>query len=530
MIHIMRLFLVLVLLAGTMGLAQTDPTADTTGMDTTTLLPPAPVTNLTGRDRPNDHGHSIILSWVPSVNDFQSGTLDKTVLRYRIMLWRPDAAYRVDTLRQMYEQLRSNLPPDGVFGPLIEAALEMIDQGITNANLLPYQVSLPAGIDRTDAPAELMRESLNKKLLELQTPIEVSKDSVKVFRQVFLDSLRALTPAFAAYPNNGSWDSIGTAPPGSADFRHAGSKDEFSPDFLPDYTDLYYRVDAIELDPARYAESKVAGPLQSSGQWFNSGRLVVLVSVLIFTILTVFFVQHARKGKQLYVRPLAGIEAVDDAIGRATEMGKPILYVMGLGAASDIATIASFTILSRVAKRVAEYQTSLIVPTYDPIVMSVAQEVVKSSYMDAGRPDDYNEDMVYFVTQSQFAYVAAVNGVMLRQLPATNVYMGKFYAESLILAETGALAGSIQIAGTDEIAQIPFFVVACDFTLIGEELYAASAYLGGEPILLGSLKAQDYAKALFIICALLGFVMLVLGDVVDTEKFDWFKQIFYVAD
>ena len=135
MIHIMRLFLVLVLLAGTMGLAQTDPTADTTGTDTTTLLPPAPVTNLTGRDRPNDHGHSIILSWIPSVNDFQSGTLDKTVLRYRIMLWRPDAAYRVDTLRQMYEQLRSNLPPDGVFGPLIEAALEMIDQGITNADL-----------------------------------------------------------------------------------------------------------------------------------------------------------------------------------------------------------------------------------------------------------------------------------------------------------------------------------------------------------------------------------------------------------
>ena len=312
---------------------------------------------------------------------------------------------------------------------------------------------------------------------------------------MFLDSLRALTPAFATYPNNGSWDSIGTAPPGSADFRHAGSKDEFSPDFLPDHTDLYYRVDAIELDPTRYAESDVAGPLQSSGQWFNTGRSVVLVSVIIFTILTVYFVQHARKGKQLYVRPLAGIEAVDDAIGRATEMGKPILYVLGLGAASDIATIASFTILSRVAKRVAEYQTSLIVPTYDPIVMSIAQEVVKSSYMDAGRPDDYNEDMVYFVTQSQFAYVAAVNGVMLRQLPATNVYMGKFYAESLILAETGALAGSIQIAGTDEIAQIPFFVVACDYTLIGEELYAASAYLGGEPILLGSLKAQDYAKA-----------------------------------
>ena len=154
----------------------------------------------------------------------------------------------------------------------------------------------------------------------------------------------------------------------------------------------------------------------------------------------------------------------------------------------------------------AEYQTQLIVPTYDPIVMSVAQEVVKSSYMDAGRADDYSEDQVFFVTNLQFAYVAAVNGIMLRELPATNVYMGKFYAESLLLAETGALAGSIQIAGTDEIAQIPFFIVACDYTLIGEELFAASAYLGREPILLGSLKAQDWAKAAIVVLSIAGIL------------------------
>jgi hypothetical protein len=116
-----------------------------------------------------------------------------------------------------------------------------------------------------------------------------------------------------------------------------------------------------------------------------------------------------------------------------------------------------------------------------------------------------------------------VNGTMLRDHPATNIYMGKFYAESLILAETGALAGSIQIAGTDEIAQIPFFVVACDYTLIGEELYAASAYLGREPLLLGSLKAQDYAKAAVIVIAIIGFITLNFG-------FGGFKEFFFVSN
>ena len=312
-------------------------------------------------------------------------------------------------------------------------------------------------------------------------------------------------------------------PSGGSSFTNYGSKERESEDYMADHVDYWYRVDAVTADSTIRTASGIVGPVQSYGQWFNTARTVVLIAVLLFAFLTVSFVVAAKRGAKLYVRPLAGIEAVDDAIGRATEMGKPILYVLGLGTAADIATIASFTILGRVAKRVAEYQTSLIVPAYDPIVMTVAQEVVKSSFMDAGRPDAYDEDIVFFVTQSQFAYVAAVNGIMLRQLPATNVYMGKFYAESLMLAETGAQAGSIQISGTDEIAQIPFFIVACDYTLIGEELYAASAYLGREPILLGSLKAQDYAKAAIIVLAIIGLV---------AANFGWagFADLFTVAE
>ncbi len=312
--------------------------------------------------------------------------------------------------------------------------------------------------------------------------------------------------AHKSYPEQGEWRKIGASVSGQSSYKDGGVKERKSSDYLADHTDYYYRVDAVTADPAIRASSEIVGPVQSYGQLFNTGRIPVFVAVLVFCLLTILFVTRARRGAELYVRPLAGIEAVDDAIGRATEMGKPILYVLGLGTAADIGTIASFTILGRVAKRVAEYQTKLIVPCYDPIVMTVAQETVKAAYLDAGRPDDYYEDIVYFVTQSQFAYVAAVNGTMLRERPATNMYMGVFHAESLILAETGAEAGSIQIAGTDQVAQLPFFIVACDYTLIGEELYAASAYLGREPILLGSLKAQDYAKAAVIILAALGLL------------------------
>ena len=119
--------------------------------------------------------------------------------------------------------------------------------------------------------------------------------------------------------------------------------------------------------------------------------------------------------------------------------------------------------------------------------------------------------MVRYVAGEQFAYVAAVNGIMLREKPAANIYMGAFYAESLLLAETGFAAGAIQIAGTAMPEQLPFFIAACDYTLMGEELYAASAYLSKEPLMLGSLKGQDLIKIILAALIVAGVVLEILG-------------------
>ena len=124
----------------------------------------------------------------------------------------------------------------------------------------------------------------------------------------------------------------------------------------------------------------------------------------------------------------------------------------------------------------------------------------------------FQEDMVHYVTDEQFAYAAGVNGIMVREKPAACVYMGKFYAESLILAETGNSIGAIQIAGTASQSQIPFFVTACDYTLIGEEFFAASAYLSDKPELVGAVKGQDMIKVIILILIFLGIILRLLFD------------------
>tara|TARA_X000001036_G_C20221938_1_gene620172 strand:- start:312 stop:629 length:318 start_codon:yes stop_codon:yes gene_type:complete len=91
--------------------------------------------------------------------------------------------------------------------------------------------------------------------------------------------------------------------------------------------------------------------------------------------------------------------------------------------------------------------------------------------------------------------------------------MGKFYAESLILAETGNSIGAIQIAGTASPTQIPFFVTSCDYTLIGEEFFAASAYLSEKPELVGGVKGQDMIKLIIISLIVGGVFLRLLFDI-----------------
>jgi hypothetical protein len=244
--------------------------------------------------------------------------------------------------------------------------------------------------------------------------------------------------------------------------------------------------------------------------WFALGRLNVLLLLAIFSSAVLYFINRAKEGKPLFVRKISGLGAIEEGVGRATEMGRPVLFVPGIGELGDvdgIQTIAGLSILSRVAHITAEYDTKLICPVLYPLSFAAAQEMVKNAYVDSGKGDDFKSDTVKYIAGEQFAYVAAIAGVMVREKPATNIFMGAFYAESLILAETGQSTGAIQVAGTANPEQLPFFIAACDYTLMGEELYAASAYLSREPLMLGSLKGQDWMKMILVGIIILGAIL-----------------------
>jgi hypothetical protein len=232
--------------------------------------------------------------------------------------------------------------------------------------------------------------------------------------------------------------------------------------------------------------------------------------MLLFAALIVFSIRKAQSGTSYAIRRIPGLTAIDEAIGRAIEMGRSVLLSQGLGAV-DVITLQAVAICTSIARQVAKFGGRVKLPIYSAPLFPLVEESVGQAYADEGRPDAFSsEDMAFFAGQ-QFAYAAGVSGMIHREKPAATFYFGTFFAESLILAENAMQVGAIQVAGTPSTTQIPFFIAACDYVIIGDEYYAATAYITRQPTLLGSIVGQDRVKLLLLLLGLIGVVLGLFG-------------------
>ena len=120
---------------------------------------------------------------------------------------------------------------------------------------------------------------------------------------------------------------------------HGGSRTCFA--FVAVGPDRATRSIADDRAASRHRQSFDGGQRRSSG-------MLALVDLAAPSSCSSLLARRARK---LNIRKIAGLEAVEEAVGRATEMGRPCLFVPGMQDMNDIQTIAGLSMLSRVAKR-----------------------------------------------------------------------------------------------------------------------------------------------------------------------------------
>jgi len=240
------------------------------------------------------------------------------------------------------------------------------------------------------------------------------------------------------------------------------------------------------------------------------GRLFSGFFLLLSAIVILMMIEWAKRGRKLSLRRIAALDAIDEAVARATETGRPVLQHGGSDPSGND-TIANFSIMNYIARNCARRGTDYIVAARSTAGLPVIREIVSGAYEAEGKLDVYDEyHTIRFGSPEQFAFASFFMDTVATEKPAFTFMAGGLSGEALTLCESAVLAGSIVISGSS--GQLAVLFAASDYFLIAEELYAAGAYLSGDPLQMGSLSGEDYLKIFLVSLAVIGIASVSLGS------------------
>ena len=237
----------------------------------------------------------------------------------------------------------------------------------------------------------------------------------------------------------------------------------------------------------------------------------VIVLALLFVLPVLIAIRSALRGCRYFIRSIPGVRAIEDAVGRSVELGRPISFSTAMTGIGPLFA-ACLSVLEFVAGKCARFGSKLFVLVGDPESLIFADATVQNTYRREKRSSQFDASNIRFLSGEQFAFASGYIGTVEREQMGACFLFGSFAAESLILAQAGYRAGAIQVAATTDTNQIPFFVTSCDYTLIGEELYAAGAFLSENPVQRGSIRGQDIAKLVLVLLIVFGIVASTYGS------------------
>ena len=240
----------------------------------------------------------------------------------------------------------------------------------------------------------------------------------------------------------------------------------------------------------------------------NHADLLTFILILLLMGSVLYCVWRARRGKISYVRRVSGISAMEEAVGRATEMGRPILFIPGNSGIQAIETHTSMAVLAHVVRLAARMRSELVVLMSVPENYPLVEATIRQAYIAEGAPELFRgQEQVRFLSNDSVVFAAGVSRFVEENRPGCVIFFGTFDFTALLLAEPGARLGILQIAGDPSLFQMPFFVCTCDHTVIGEEFFAAGALVSPDPRMRNSLLGQDLIKLVFAAIVIFGLLL-----------------------
>ena len=237
--------------------------------------------------------------------------------------------------------------------------------------------------------------------------------------------------------------------------------------------------------------------------------LIGLVVLIIFGAAQVLFTLSIGAGRRPRFRSIPVFNALHGQMGRAIESGRALHVSVGTGGISgeDMATtLAGMSIVEYLADEAAASGIAPMITTSDPTTLILAEDTLRRPHIRLGDLSGYQPLSARLLGLNATQYAAAVMDYLAHDQVSANVMSGAFGPEVGLINHEAGKQALPQLTGAADPRALSMMVAASDNVLIGEEIYAAQAYLRARPIHLASLRAQDVLRWLIV----LGIIALVL--------------------
>jgi hypothetical protein len=233
---------------------------------------------------------------------------------------------------------------------------------------------------------------------------------------------------------------------------------------------------------------------------------------LIAVILIVLSLMGRRAQRSL--REIPALTSLYRAIGLSVEDGSRLHVSLGFGGLLTPrggSALAALSALRHIAERTSVGDRPPVATSGDPTIALLSQDTLQTGYAAAGAEELYVPTTGRLTGASQFSFAAGALPVISNENVSANVMLGHFGAEAGLLTDAAERNNIVTIGASDSLSAQSILFAASQQPLIGEELYAVSAYLSNDPVHTASLTVQDILRWLLILFLLGGAILKLVG-------------------
>lgn len=245
---------------------------------------------------------------------------------------------------------------------------------------------------------------------------------------------------------------------------------------------------------------------------------VIIVFALAVTVLASLVARRRRN--EFPLRPIAAYDTMPLIVGAAIEADRPVLVSFGsagIGGSATLLTLANAELFYQVAQRASIGTVLPILTVSDPTALPLGYGTLHRAYASRGRLDRFRRSSIRWFPAGprSLAFAAALTATIADNRASGSILVGSFGMELALALDASTRRGLTSVAASDQLEGQAVAWALSERPLIGEEMFAAGAYLGDDAVQKGSVIALDTLRWALILGIIIATALLVQQPVMD---------------